>query len=94
MVLQILLLLMGKKAREKRLGTVLHIMDKKLIVRAGKLKVAKIINSTVVNEDKRKIGKVYDVFGPVNHPYVGVMAFGKLKDEELKALAHKKLYVL
>jgi len=85
---------MKKKVKERGLGTVLHVMDKKLIVKSGKLKVKKVINSIVVTEDKRKIGKVYDVFGPVNRPYVGIKIFGGMKEEELKKLAHKKLYVL
>ena len=85
---------MKKKAKESGLGTVLHIMDKKLIVRGGKLNIKRVINSMVVTEDKRKIGKVYDVFGPVNAPYVGVKVSGALKEEDLKKLVHKKLYVL
>jgi rRNA processing protein Gar1 len=88
---------MKKKVKERGLlGTVLHITDKKLIVRSGKLKVKKVINSIAVTEDKREIGKVYDIFGPVNRPYVGIRVFEglKLKEGELKKLVHKKLYVL
>lgn len=85
---------MKKKAGAKGLGTVLHIMDKKLIVRGGKLKAKRVLHSIVVTEDKRQIGRVYDVFGPVSRPYVGVKVFGGLKEAELKKLAHKKLYVL
>ena len=88
---------MKKKVKERGLlGTVLHIVDKKLIVRSGKLKVKKVINSIAVTEDKGEIGKVYDIFGPVNRPYVGIRVFEglKLKEGELKKLAHKKLYVL
>ncbi|NMX21222.1 H/ACA RNA-protein complex protein Gar1 [ANME-1 cluster archaeon GoMg4] len=86
---------MKKKVKERGLlGTVLHIVDKKLIVRSGKLKVKKVINSIAVTEDKREIGKVYDIFGPVNRPYVGIRVFEGLKEGELKKLAHKKLYIL
>lgn len=85
---------MKKKVKDRGLGTVLHIMDKKLIVRGGKLKIKRVINSMAVTEDNRKIGKVYDVFGPVNRPYVGVKVSGGLKEADLQGLAHKKLYVL
>ena len=83
-----------KKVKERGLGTVLHVLDKMLIVRGGKQKVKKVLNATVVTEDKQKIGKVYDVFGPVNRPYVGIKVFGGVKEAELNELAHKKLYVL
>ncbi|MHC1610320.1 MAG: H/ACA ribonucleoprotein complex subunit GAR1 [Candidatus Methanospirareceae archaeon] len=76
------------------LGRVLHIVDKKLIVKGGKVRVKKVINAVAVTEDKKKIGKVYDVFGPVNRPYVGIKIFGGIKEEELKELLHKKLFVV
>jgi RNA-binding protein len=79
----------------KELGTVLHILDNKLIVRGErmKLKIKKITNSVVMTREKRKVGKVYDVFGPVNAPYVGVKAFKDVKEEELRKLLNKKIYV-
>jgi RNA-binding protein len=85
---------MKKTAKDRGLGTVLHIMDKKLIIRGSKPKTKRVLNSIAVTEDKRKIGKVYDLFGPVNHPYVAIKVFGGLKEAELKKLVHKKLYVL
>ena len=85
---------MKKKVKERGLGTVLHVVDKKLIVRSGKLKVKRVINSIAVTEDKREIGKVYDIFGPVNRPYVGIRVFEGIKEGELKKLVHKKLYAL
>ena len=85
---------MKKRSKRKGLGTVLHIMGKLLIVRGGRLRVEGMINALVVTEDKKKIGKVYDIFGPVEHPYVSIKTLGALKEEELKKLVHKKLYVL
>ncbi|MCK4476484.1 MAG: hypothetical protein KAU16_07125 [Methanophagales archaeon] len=78
------------------LGTVLHIVDHKLIVKGGGIKVERLINSTVMTEEKRKIGKVYDVFGPVNRPYLSIKAFEGVKEAELKRLANKnkKIVVL
>ena len=85
---------MKKKVKERGLGTVLHIMDKKLIVRGGKQKVKRVLNAIAVTEDKQKIGKVYDIFGPVDRPYIAIKVSGGLKETELKKLAHKKIYVL
>ena len=85
---------MKKRSGRKGLGTVLHIMDKLLIVRGGRLPVEGMINALVMTEDKKKIGKVYDIFGPVDQPYVSIKTLGDLKEEELKKLVHKKLYVL
>ena len=86
---------MKRKGKGLRgLGTVLHIMDTNVIVRGSKIKGERIIHSVVMTEEKRKIGKVYDVFGPVNRPYVSVKAFKGVKEEELKQLANKKLVLL
>lgn len=78
----------------KGLGTVLHIVDHKLIVRGERIKIERILNSIVLTGEKRKIGKVYDVFGPVNRPYIGIKAFEGVKEKELKELANKKIFVL
>ncbi len=85
---------MKKRMRERKLGTLLHLMDKKLIVRGGRLKVEGMINSIVMSENKRKIGRVYDIFGPVNRPYVSIKRLEGITEEELKKLVHKELYVL
>lgn len=76
------------------LGTVLHIMGNNLIAKGGRIKVERIINSVVMTEKRRKIGKVYDVFGPVNSPYIGIKASKGVKEEELKRLANKRIFVL
>jgi rRNA processing protein Gar1 len=75
----------------KRLGTVLHVMNDQVIVRAGELNLKRVLNATVVTADKREIGKVYDVFGPVGHPYVSIKVFASVKREELP---QKALFVL
>jgi len=86
---------MKKRAGEKKLGTVLHLVDKKLIVRGdGRLKGEGMINSIVMSENKRKIGRVYEIFGPVNRPYVSIRALEGVKEEELKKLVQNELYVL
>ena len=85
---------MKKRPVRKGLGTVLHLVDKKLIVRGGRLPVERMLNAMVMTEDKRKIGKINDIFGPVDHPYVSVRPLRDLNEEELKKLVHTKLYVL
>ena len=86
---------MKRKGKGLRgLGTVLHIMNTSVIVRGSKIKGERVIHSVVMTEEKRKIGKVYDVFGPVNRPYVSIKAFEGVKEEELKKLANKKLFLL
>lgn len=88
---------MTRKVKEhglRGLGTVLHIMGNILIAKGGRIKVERIINSVVMTEKRRKIGKVYDVFGPVNRPYIGIKAFKGVKEEELKRLANKRIFVL
>lgn len=84
--------MMRRKVKGKGLrglGTVLHIVDHKLIVRGEGIKAERLINSTVMTEGKRKIGKVYDVFGPVDRPYLSIKAFGDIKEAELERLANK-----
>ena len=85
---------MKKTVKKRVLGLVLHSMDKTLIVRGGAQKVKRVLNAVAVTEDKRKIGKVYDIFGPVDRPYVAIKVFAGLEEAELKQLAHKKLFVL
>ena len=48
------------------------------------------VNSLVVDQKKTKIGKVFDIFGPVKHPYIIVRP-----NKGIDAAAHvgKKLYV-
>jgi rRNA processing protein Gar1 len=85
---------MKRKGKVKGLGTVLHIVDHKLIVKSDGLNVKKVINSVVISEDKRQIGRVYDVFGSVNHPYVSIKAFESINKEGLEKLANKRMSIL
>ncbi len=78
----------------KRLGTALHVVQKRLIVRGELLEGSEIraprVNSLVVDQKKTKIGRVFDIFGPVKHPYIIVRP-----NKGIDAAAHvgKKLYV-
>lgn len=82
----------------KRLGTALHVVQNRLIVRGEPVVGSEIedanlhprVNSWVVDQKRTKIGKVFDIFGPVRHPYIIVRL-----NRGLDAAAHvgKKLYV-
>jgi RNA-binding protein len=78
----------------KRLGTALHVVMKKLIVRGEQNDGSKVnipqVNSWVVDQKRTKVGKIFDLFGPINHPYIIVRP-----NRGTDAAAHvgKKLYV-
>ncbi|MCL7412446.1 MAG: Gar1/Naf1 family protein [ANME-2 cluster archaeon] len=82
----------------KTLGTVLHTSShKNLIVRGDKNNTKNILlprmNNVVLNRKMKKLGKVNDVFGPVDHPYFSVRLFSNVANEELLKLKHKHVYV-
>jgi len=56
------------------------------------VKVEKVpkIGETVVDENLRPIGKVFDLFGPVSSPYAAI----KPTTQEPKRLTNATLYVL
>jgi RNA-binding protein len=78
----------------KRLGTALHVVQKRLIVRGGLVEGSETevprVNSLVVDQKRNRIGRVLDIFGPMKHPYIIVRP-----NEGIDAAAHvgKKLYV-
>jgi len=49
------------------------------------------LNSVVVTERMEKIGKVYDVFGPVKRPYVSIRLYDTMKAHSLR---NQRVYVL
>jgi RNA-binding protein len=78
----------------KRLGTALHAVQKRLIVRGDPVEGSETrlprINSLVVDQKRTRVGKVFDVFGPVGHPYVIVRPN---RGVDPSAQVGKKLYV-
>ncbi len=78
----------------KRLGTALHVVQKRLIVRGEQIVGSETdiprMNSWVVDQKRTKVGKIFDIFGPVKHPYIIVRP-----NKGMDAAAHvgKKLYV-
>jgi len=71
----------------QRLGRVLHISPSRNII--AKTEKVPSIGETVVDENLRPVGKIFDIFGPVSSPYV-VIKPTISKPEEL---ANKTLYV-
>jgi RNA-binding protein len=76
------------------LGTALHVVQNRLIVRSEPIEgndtqIPKT-NSVVVDQKRMKIGRVFDIFGPVKHPYIIVRP-----NREINAAVHvgKRLYV-
>ncbi len=76
----------------KRLGTVLHIVDNLLIVRADKKIEEGILNTSlaVLTKGMKKIGKINELFGPVGNPYVSIKI---IKGIELPNLKNERVYL-
>jgi RNA-binding protein len=78
----------------RRLGTALHVVQNRLIVRGEPIEGIETqipkTNSVVVDQKRMKIGRVFDIFGPVKHPYIIVRP-----NRGINAAVHvgKRLYV-
>ena len=78
----------------KRLGTALHVVQNKLIAQSEQIVGSETniprTNSWVVDQKRTRVGKVFDIFGPINHPYIIVRP-----NRDVDAAAHvgKKLYI-
>lgn len=72
----------------QRLGQVLHISPSRNVI----VKVENLpkIGQTVVDENLKPVGKVFDIFGPVTSPYVAI----KSTIREIEKLNSKTLYVV
>jgi RNA-binding protein len=77
----------GETRRLQRLGLVIHISPSLNVV----VKVEKTpkIGETVVDENLKPVGKVFDILGPVSSPY----ALIKPAVHELEKLVNRRLYV-
>lgn len=72
----------------QRLGLVLHISPSRNII--AKLENTPKIGETVVDENLKPIGKVFDIFGPTSSPYAAI----RPSTSEPDKLANKTLYVI
>lgn len=86
-----LIILFSKCVFMKVLGNILHIANSgKLIAKSSQTPPA---GGLVFTDDKRKIGKVGDVFGPVKNPYVSVNLFKSANKRDLESRNGEKLFV-
>jgi len=72
----------------QRLGRVLHISPSRNAI--IKIENMPRIGETVVDENLKPIGKIFDIFGPVSSPYAAV----KPTIREHEKFADKVLYAL
>ncbi|MCE8422783.1 MAG: H/ACA RNA-protein complex protein Gar1 [Candidatus Methanoperedens sp.] len=79
----------------KRLGTVLHAIDNLLIVRADQTLEKDVLyqNSIVVTKKMIRIGKIKELFGPVNSPYFSIKLFRDVQNSEIKKLRNERIYL-
>jgi RNA-binding protein len=71
----------------QRLGLVLHVSPSRNII--VKTESTPKIGETVVDENLKQVGKVFDIFGPVSSPYASI----KPTLTKLEGLANKTLYI-
>jgi len=72
----------------QRLGLILHVTPSRNVI--AKIENVPSIGETVVDENLRPVGKVFDILGPVSSPYVAVTP--TIRDPE--SLINRMLYVL
>jgi RNA-binding protein len=69
-------------------------VQNKLIVRSEQIVGTKTniprVNSWVVDQKRNKVGKVFDIFGPIDHPYIIVRPN---RGVDASDMVGKKLYV-
>ncbi len=72
----------------QRLGLVLHISPSRNII--AKAENTPRIGQTVVDENLKPVGKVFDILGPVSAPYVAI----RPSVSDITKLVSKTVYVL
>lgn len=79
----------------KRLGEILHILDNHLIVCVDNtLEHSEFReNLLVVTGKMKKIGKIKEIFGPVNAPYISIKMFKDMNSSEIKGLKNERVYL-
>lgn len=50
--------------------------------------------NAVYDGERKRVGSVLDVFGPVNSPYLAIMPAQAMTREKLAALVGKELYIM
>jgi RNA-binding protein len=78
----------GESKSLQRLGRVLHISPSRNVI--IKIENTPRIGETVIDENLKTVGKIFDMFGPVASPYATI----KPTIRELEKLTNKMLYVI
>lgn len=47
----------------------------------------------VITKSMKKLGKIKEVFGPVNAPYISIRIFKEIKDVEITKLKNERVYL-
>lgn len=50
-------------------------------------------NMLVVTRKMKKIGKIKEIFGPVNAPYISIKMFKDMNSSEIKGLKNERVYL-
>ena len=92
-----------KRRKRKPLGNVLHVLKNNIMIVRGKRKSKRksleaaggLLNSVVLDGRNREIGRIYDIFGPVDHPYISVKLFtGVNQNRAVADLRSEEVFVL
>ncbi len=70
-------------------------MDNLLIVRADSTLEHSVLheNLLVVTRKMKIIGKIKEIFGPVNAPYISIKMFKDVNASEIKGLKNERVYL-
>ncbi|MBD3186112.1 hypothetical protein GF325_04730 [Candidatus Bathyarchaeota archaeon] len=83
-----------KKAEVKKLGTPLRFTaNNHLLFRIHK-PGSRVIGRSVANEKMEVIGKVHDLFGPINQPFLSVSLKSKNNDISIARLTKSTFFLL
>ena len=75
----------------KFLGNISHLANSgKLIAKSSQTPPA---GAFVFTNDKQKIGKVYNIFGPVKNPYISINLYRSVNKRDLESRQGEKLFV-
>ena len=79
----------------RRLGAVLHTVDNLLIVRADSTfgQGALRENSTVVTKKMKRVGKVKELFGPIDAPYISIRLSKEITASEIVKMKNERIYL-
>jgi len=70
-------------------------MDRLLILRADSTLEHSALreNLLVVTRKMKRIGKIKEIFGPVNAPYISIKMFKDINASEIKGMKNERVYL-